>query len=164
MYVRCAGIPAALYRAEDATSGVESSNGAAGNIGNEYTYTVTATDYAGHTATKSIAYSVRSYDTMQFGRPLDETGTIIITAKTNRTIPIKFSLSGCGEAVITPEATLKVFDSGNNEAASGEFRVAGNQYIYNLDTQSLEEHSYTGVITIDSNSREQYTFRVIRNK
>lgn len=161
VYTACAGgAPEPGYTVFDPTSGVESSSG---ETTGEYTYTVTATDFAGNTATKSITYSVRAWDTMQFGRPLDETGMIVITPKTNRTIPVKFRLSGCGLTVTAPAAGLRVLDSENHEVLSGEFRVTGDgDYQYHLRTDSLPGRSYTGIITIDG--REQFTFLVMRTK
>lgn len=87
------------WSATDALSGLSSSSGTVASgltldtssIGSK-TFTVTATDFAGNTETKTVNYSV-IYDFKGFFQPVDMNGVLNVV-KAGSSIPIKFSLSG----------------------------------------------------------------------
>ena len=136
----------------DALSGVDTSSedwnpsGTPSGVGT-YTYTATATDLAGNTASGIRSYKVTYGDAFKgFFQPINMDGSSIF--KLTSTIPVKFSLT-CNGLPIT-NATVKLYvkqkdgtvDPGTLEAISTSaategnlFRLSDSQYIFNLSTK-----------------------------
>lgn len=113
------------------------------------TFTLTATDVAGNTATQTATFSVL-YNFNGFLPPISNDGSSVF--KLGSTVPVKFQLTGAGGVgVSTAVAHLKVqlFANGipvgdpidataPGSADIGDlFRYDGTQYIYNLSTKPL---------------------------
>lgn len=115
------------------------------------TFTLSATDNAGNTATQSATFAV-TYNFSGFLPPVPNDGSGLF--KLNSTVPIKFSLSDAnGGAVSTAAATLTLQSvSGStltgtpidatapgNADTGNLFRydATANQYVYNLSTKPL---------------------------
>jgi 3D (Asp-Asp-Asp) domain-containing protein len=113
-----------------------------------YTFTVTATDRAGNTASKSVTYGV-VYDWSGFLQPINADGTSVF--KLGSTVPVKFRLVGGSASVVNvTNFTLWVAKVSNNvvgsevEASTSTAASTGNLfrydpsggiYIYNLGTK-----------------------------
>ncbi len=147
--------PTPSFTASDNLSQIAASNGvltAPNNLSGvgTYTYTVTATDYAGNTATASKSYFV-AYGAAFGGflQPINSDG--LSRFKLGSTVPVKFQLM-CGATPI-PNATAWLYvaqgdsvpDPGVDEAISTSAATIGNlfrydntaqQYIFNLSTKS----------------------------
>lgn len=156
--------PNPTYTVLDEVSGMSSHNavltGGNENGVNFFTYTVTATDNAGNTATKSVTYRV-SYEFGGFLPPV----TLDRPFKKGSTIPVKFTLgNGCGAIVPSVAATLTLqlvsgtepvgdpIDATSNVPDSGNlFRYSSTDgiYIYNLATSDLVTGTYIATVTTD---------------
>jgi hypothetical protein len=157
--------PTPSYTVTDNLSGIVAENGVLTPSGNAngaglYTYTVTATDAAGNTATQSATYRL-VYDFGGFLPPV----TLEKPFKKGSTIPVKFTLTdGCGAAATSTIATLTLqYVSGDTsleepiDAAStvpdqgNLFRYSGSDgiYIYNLATNALNVGTYVATVTTD---------------
>jgi hypothetical protein len=140
------------WSAVDSLSGISSASGtvASGMIIDTNTvgpksFTVTASDNAGNTATLTINYEV-GYAFGGFLTPVPDSQYNI-----GRTVPVKFELTDSqGNFVTTAAAKIYVahisddgtigpYLPGSTKDGSGDnlIRSAGSQYIYNLDTSSL---------------------------
>ena len=145
----------ANWNVSDSLSGLTSSVGTVPSGQNidtstvgSHSFTVSATDNAGNTATKTVNYYVH-YNFGGFLAPVSNNGKVF---KTGGTIPVKFQLTDfngnyvtnavvnlyvakiTNDIVGTDEATT----STSNADAENQFRYdsSNNQYIYNLATQS----------------------------
>jgi len=113
-------------------------------------FTLTATDNAGNTATKTVTYTVSSsYTSAGFIQPINNDGSSVF--KLGSTVPVKFQLQDTqGNYITSAQATLYVAKVSDNiigtdlEAVStssattgNQFRADNNQYIFNLSTKSL---------------------------
>ncbi len=142
-----------------------------------HSYTVTATDKAGNSATRSFTYQVYEYSGVL--QPINQNGNS--TFKRNSTIPVKFQIADGTKNVSDAKSTLHLVHvgSGSNSepvevtstsaASTGnEFRydAKDNQYIFNLSTKNLEEGQYRAVITIELDGvktiKESQTFSIRR--
>lgn len=108
----------ASWSASDSLSGIDSARGTVdsgmaidtSSIGAK-SFTVTATDLAGNTETKTVNYSV-IYDFDGFFQPIDMDG--INSAKAGSSIPIKFSLNGDMGLDILVEAKAYTYHVSSN--------------------------------------------------
>ena len=113
------------------------------------TFTLTATDVAGNTATKTATFVVL-YDFGGFLPPIANDGSSVF--KLGNTVPVKFQLTGTGGAPVpTAVAQLRlqmlsngtpvgapIDGTGSGSADTGNvFRYDGHQYVYNLSTAPL---------------------------
>jgi hypothetical protein len=113
-------------------------------------FTITATDNAGNTATKTVSYRVIYGHGSEFLSPIDSDGNSCF--KLNSTVPVKFQLKdAAGASAATAVASIDVRfldgtpDGTDMEAVSTAaattgtlFRWSGDQYIFNLSTKSLK--------------------------
>lgn len=155
--VGCA--PFAGFEATDGLSGIDTSsssqNGPNGNGVGSVSYTATATDKAGNTATETLSYSIL-YAFGGFEQPINADGSSVF--KLGSTIPVKFSLTDChGTVISTALSTLGVFkindavlgtmeellvDASGSSNTDNLFRYAGPHYIYNLSTKPFSTGTF----------------------
>ena len=115
-----------------------------------HTLTATATDKAGNTATKTLAYTVKPYTLNGFYQPIDMNGTVN-TVKNGSTVPVKFELfkgtteltstsavtsilarpMNCGELTGDPEDPIETLATGGT---SLRYDATAGQFIYNWTT------------------------------
>jgi len=136
-----------------------------------HSFTVTATDYAKNTDTKTVTYSVYGFGGIL--PPIKPDGTRVF--KQGSTIPVKFQLwDDQGNFVTNAKAkiSLQQFDDGNplgipivgdstSAATTGNlFRYddTDNQYIFNLATKELSTGTWE--ITITVNDTGFYSVRI----
>jgi len=146
------GSVVADWSALDSLSGISSASGTVASglpidtstVGPK-TFTVTAYDNAGNTATLTINYNV-GYAFSGFFTPVPDSQYNI-----GRTVPVKFELTDSqGNSVTTAVARIYVahvaddgtigpYLPGSTKDGTGDniIRSAGNQYIFNLDTSAL---------------------------
>jgi hypothetical protein len=116
--------------------------------------TVSSSDYAGNTTTRTHEYSVQ-YRFIGFLPPIRNDGSSIF--KSGRTVPVKFQLTDDGYNFISDaSATLEVYkisddvlgsvpvDSSGDSNPDTAFRydLDSNQYIYNLSTKGYGSGTY----------------------
>ena len=159
----------------DATSGVASEEGKpdlgeaidTATVGTK-TFTVTAEDNAGNTASVTVTYYVQ-YDFGGFLPPVNPDGSSVFKLKS--TIPVKFQLFDAnGDPVSTATARIYVQKIGNGdpgevtEAVSTAAATTGNlfrydsadeQYIFNLATKPLSTGSWLIIVRLDDGT--EYT-------
>jgi len=136
-----------------------------------HTFTVTATDYAKNTDTKTVTYYVLGFGGIL--SPIKPDGTRVF--KQGSTIPVKFQLwDDQGNFVTNAEAkiSLQQFDNGSplgspiegdstSAASTGNlFRYddTDNQYIFNLATKGLSTGTWE--ITITVNDTGSYSVKI----
>ncbi|MBI3597607.1 MAG: PxKF domain-containing protein [Nitrospirae bacterium] len=162
------------FSATDIASGVASVsatlNGSPVSNGQKATLTkpglnslsVTATDVAGNSSTKTVSFSV-TYNFIGFLDPINSDGSSIF--KLGSTVPIKYQLTDCnGLAVTTAVGTLAVFkitdavlgtvvevstDSSGTANTDNLFRYSAPNYIYNLGTKPYSQGTYRLQATLD---------------
>jgi len=113
------------------------------------TFTLTATDVAGNTSTRTATFSVL-YDFSGFLPPLLSGSTGVF--KLGSVVPVKFPLRDAGGlslAIAVARLTLQMYAGGmpvgipvdatppGNADVGERFRYDGTQYIYNLSTKVL---------------------------
>lgn len=169
-------VPSPDYSAVDLLSGISAHTAVlnpptnANGVGG-YTYTVTATDKAGNTTTRSAAYTA-TYGFGGFQPPV----TLDRPFKKGSTIPVKFTLNdGCGGTVTNAVARLTLqllsgaepagdpIDAVSNVPDSGNvFRYSGTDggFIYNLATAGLASGSYRASVTTDDGQVHAVTIRI----
>jgi FG-GAP-like repeat len=128
------------------------------------TFTLTATDVAGNTSTRTATFSVL-YDFGGFLPPLpgDSSGVF----KLGSVVPVKFRLTDAGGlpvATAVARLTLQMYAGGQpfgtpidatppGNADSGDlFRFDGSQYIYNLSTKTLAVATWQLQVRLDDGS------------
>lgn len=104
--------------AEDTTSGLASCivTGGGTTTGTQ-TWTATATDRAGRTATATMTYEVRAWTPSGFYSPVDM-GGVVNTVKAGSTVPLKFELFR-GTTELTSTGAVKSFTSQRVNCTSG---------------------------------------------
>jgi len=149
---------------DDDTSGPGTDSGVteggnANGVGS-FTYTVTATDQAGNTATRTVNYKL-VYSFGGFETPV----TLEKPFKQGSKIPVKFSLTdGCGSIVTSASATLSLqqvsgsepvgepIDSTTSVPDSGNlfrFVLEDSHYIYNLSTVGMSVGTWQASVTLE---------------
>jgi hypothetical protein len=95
--------------ASDDVSGLDTClvTGGGSSVGGPYTWTATATDKAGNTATATIKYSVKAWEHGGFYAPVDMGGTWN-SVKGGSTVPLKFEIFN-GTTELTDTAKVKSF-------------------------------------------------------
>ncbi|HJQ35478.1 MAG TPA: PxKF domain-containing protein [Pyrinomonadaceae bacterium] len=139
-------------------------NGAGVNTSSvgSHTFSVTATDKAGNTASKSVTYGV-VYDWSGFLQPINVDGTSVF--KLGSTVPVKFRLVGGSASVVNAtNFTLWVAKVSNNivgsevEALTSTAASTGNLfrydptggiYIYNMGTKGAPWTAGTWQLRVD---------------
>jgi hypothetical protein len=125
-----------------------------------HTITIKATDQAGNTSTFSYSYYVYNYSGVL--QPVKADGSS--TFKRNSTIPVKFQIFDGSKYVKDASATIHLVKGSDevdgdpievtstSSASEGNlfrYDTTGNQYIFNLNTKSLEDGEYRAIITIE---------------
>jgi hypothetical protein len=151
---------------QDATSGVATCSGSVSaldtsSIG-QHSYTITATDVAGNSATIAVSYNV----VYKFGRFLPP----LVSGdnyKAGSTIPVKFQLTDAnGNLVSTAVAHILVdgkpgTPSGSSNAGNiFRYDPTSNQYIFNLNTKSLSTGAHIVTATLDDGSSYSITINL----
>jgi len=113
------------------------------------TFTLTATDVAGNTATRSSTFAV-VYNFIGFLPPISNDGSGVF--KLGSTVPVKFQLTDANGAYVSTAVaylTVQMLSNGTpvgtpidatapgNADVGNLFRFDGSQYIYNLSTKPL---------------------------
>jgi hypothetical protein len=102
----------------DALSGVKSCVVAGGGTGvGAHSYTATATDFAGNTATSTLRYTVLAWTTKGFYAPVDM-GGVLNTVKGGSTVPLKFEVFS-GTTELTTTSSITSFTTGKVGCSSG---------------------------------------------
>ncbi|HEY3309834.1 MAG TPA: HYR domain-containing protein [Desulfuromonadaceae bacterium] len=156
-------VPSAAYTATDNLSGIASQNatligGSEKGVG-KYTYTVTTSDKAGNTTTKSAIYTV-SYNFSGFLPPVNRERSFNLGS----TIPVKFRLTDSNGASITNAAATIILQKSAGSTSVGDivkpvssggsnmdnfFRYDSGQYIYNLSTNGLSAGTWQIIVSLD---------------
>jgi len=162
-----------IFSASDSLSGLASMNATLnGNpvtSGNNITlshpgtntFTLTATDAAGNTATQTATFSVL-YNFSGFMPPISNDGSSVF--KLGSTVPVKFQLTGAGGAGVSTAVahlTVQMLSNGipigdpidatatGSSDAGDLFRYDGAQYIYNLSTKPLTKGLWQLQVLLD---------------
>jgi flagellar hook assembly protein FlgD len=181
-HVLNAAVPSG-YGCSDTISGIQSCTGTVANGLNfdtssvgPHSFTVTATDRAGNSATPvrvtyNVIYSQSKGRTVL--SPLEQVGNpsnLKKSSQTGSTIPIKFQLfDSKGVPIGTAKPTLQIFDANGKLVpvkASGSSNVDNvfrydpteQQYIYNLSTKGLSPGVYRILITLGDGSPPIVTY------
>jgi hypothetical protein len=128
-------------------------------------FTVTATDNAGNTDTKSVTYHV-NYNFGQFLPPINNDGSSVF--KLGSTVPIKFQLTDANGNYITDATAiinldkiastitgtiLQPYSVGSGTAGNiFIYETNGNRYSYNLVTKGLSAGTWRITVTISDES------------
>lgn len=155
-------VPTAAYTATDNLSGIASQNATltSGSEGvGKYTYTVTASDKAGNTTTKSAIYTV-SYNFSGFLPPVNRGKSFNLGS----TIPVKFRLTDSNGASITNATATIMLQKSAGSTSLGDivkpvssggsntdnfFRYDSGQYIYNLSTNGLSAGTWQIIVSLN---------------
>lgn len=161
------------WSAEDLLSGLQTAN--KGTVDTSKvglnTQTITATDKAGNTVTKTITYIVK-YAFSGVLDPINKDGSSVF--KAGSTIPVKFNLKNVSGAFVSTAVSsityVKTSDktlgteleaiSTSNATTGNLFRYdsTSNQYIFNFSTKGLTAGTYRFTIKLDDTS--SYTVQV----
>ena len=181
-YVLNAAVPSG-YECSDTISGMQSCSGTVANGLNfdtssvsAHSFTVSATDRAGNTATPvKVTYNViysqsKGRTVLPPLEQVDNPSKLKKSHQTGSTIPIKFQLfDSKGVPIGTAKPTLQIFDAKGTAVpvkASGSSNVGNvfrydpteQQYIYNLSTKGLSPGVYRILITLGDGSPPIVTY------
>ncbi|MFI9811645.1 OmpL47-type beta-barrel domain-containing protein [Saccharothrix variisporea] len=147
--------PAPTCTASDAVSGVDTCTLTVSPQGDgTHTFTPTARDRAGNTATRTGSYQLRLYRFSGYLQPVNDPATPVSIFKAGSTVPVKFQLrDAAGNPVQSTQAptwltpvrggatTSQVNESSFTDPATtdGAFRwdATARQYVYNWQTKGL---------------------------
>jgi hypothetical protein len=179
-YYRQTQVVLADWTATDALSGIASLSGTVpsgspiptGTVGAN-TFTVTATDKAGNTTTKTVTYNVWSYNFIGFLPPVDNP-SVVNVGKAGRTFPIKWQLKDYQGNFISDLSLVKLTyrqiatDTSSPQdtipdtsGASGlRYDSTSNQYIFNWQTSStFTNKSYEFILTLNDGTVHNALFK-----
>lgn len=162
--------------ASDALSGLDGScavTGGGSSVG-AHTYTATATDKAGNSATDTVNYSVLGWSLKGFTSPVDM-GGVLNTVKGGSTVPMKFKVFAGSDELTSTSAiasfrTQKVSCSslsGTEDAievvstggTSLRYDTTGSQFIQNWKTPTGAGNCYSATVTTQDGSSISALFK-----